>query len=137
MVVIDPSALAKYLLREESWEKVREVLEKNRVYSLNCAITEVANTIWRKVVIYKMETVEVAMKRVQLLQKLISNKVIELENEVKYLGKAVEIAFKNNISILEALYIAQAMELKIPLLTSSRKQFEIALKLGVNVNLIE
>lgn len=137
MVVIDPSALAKYLLREESWEKVRDVLEKNRVYSLNCAITEVANTIWRKVVIYKMETAEVAMKRVQLLQKLINNKVIELENEIKYLSKAVEIAFKNNISILEALYIAQAIELKIPLLTSSRKQFEIALKLGINVNLIE
>jgi predicted nucleic acid-binding protein len=40
--VIDSSAIAKFLLKEEGWWKVKEVLIE-KPYTLNLAVKEVAN----------------------------------------------------------------------------------------------
>jgi predicted nucleic acid-binding protein len=46
--VIDSSALAKFLLKEEGWRDLRNVvLEKP--YTLDLSIKEVANALWRRV----------------------------------------------------------------------------------------
>jgi len=98
VVVVDSSALARYILREEGWEKVRGFLEKDKVYSLFNAIIEVSNTVWRKAVVYRGEPEDISMKRLQLLQKLVESRVIEFENEIKYLGKAIDIAVAGSTS---------------------------------------
>lgn len=137
MVVVDSSALAKYILREEGWEKVRGFLEKDKVYSLFNAVIEVSNTVWRKAVVYRGEPEDISMKRLQLLQKLVESRVIEFENEIKYLGKAIDIAFRYGIPVAEALFIAQALELKETLVTCSKRQADTATKLGIDVVLID
>jgi predicted nucleic acid-binding protein len=45
VVIVNSSALAKYILREEGWEKVRGFLEKDKVYFLFNAVIEVSNTV--------------------------------------------------------------------------------------------
>jgi len=44
VIVIDASALAKFILREENWEKVYEILS-TEVVSVDHVVKEVANTI--------------------------------------------------------------------------------------------
>jgi predicted nucleic acid-binding protein len=56
-------------------------------------------------------------------------KNITLEPEVKYIDKAFNIALEKEISIYDALYIALAVDKKMPLLTLDRKQKNVASKL--------
>jgi predicted nucleic acid-binding protein len=60
-------------------------------------------------------------------------KNITLEPEVKYIDKAFNIALEKEISIYDALYIALAVDKKMPLLTLNKKQKNAALKLSVEV----
>jgi predicted nucleic acid-binding protein len=45
VIVIDASALAKFILREEGWERVYRILS-TRVISVDHIVKEVTNTIW-------------------------------------------------------------------------------------------
>jgi predicted nucleic acid-binding protein len=108
VIVIDASALAKFILREENWGKVYEILS-TEVISVDHVVKEVANTIWKHYSIYKACSLDVAIKRFQLLKKIIDEELVSLESELKYLDKAFEIATQNNIPVYDALYIAQAI----------------------------
>ncbi len=134
MIVIDASALAKYLLREEGWESIEEYLVKG-VYSVDHIVKEVANAIWKHVVIRRLATVDLGFKLFYALKKLADEGVIKLENQLTYLDKAMQIAFQYGITVYDALYIAQALK-HGELLTSDRKQAEIARMLGVKVYLV-
>lgn len=132
MIVIDASTLAKFILREENWERVYEVLSKETI-SVDHVVKEVANAIWKYYSIYKACSLDVAVKRFQLLRKIIDEELVSLESELKYLDKAFEIAAQNDISVYDALYIAQAITRSIPLATSDKRQADIAEKIKVQV----
>ena len=106
MIVIDASTLAKFVLREENWGRVYELLS-TEVISVDHVVKEVANTIWKYYTTYKACPLDVAIKRFQLLRKIIDEELVSLESELKYLDKAFEIATQNNIPVYDALYIAQ------------------------------
>jgi predicted nucleic acid-binding protein len=132
VIVIDASTLAKFILREKNWERVYEVLSKETI-SVDHVVKEVANAIWKHYSIYKACSLDVAVKRFQLLRKIIDEELVSLESELKYLDKAFEIAAQNNISVYDALYIAQAITRSIPLATSDKRQADIAEKIKVQV----
>ncbi|MCC6033190.1 MAG: type II toxin-antitoxin system VapC family toxin [Desulfurococcaceae archaeon] len=132
MIVIDASTLAKFILREKNWERVYEVLSKETI-SVDHVVKEVANAIWKHYSIYKACSLDVAVKRFQLLRKIIDEELVSLESELKYLDKAFEIAAQNDISVYDALYIAQAIARSIPLATSDKRQADIAEKIKVQV----
>ncbi len=48
MRVADSSAIVKYYVREPGWERAREIM-KEGVVTLNFAIIEIANALWRKI----------------------------------------------------------------------------------------
>ncbi|MEM1611366.1 MAG: type II toxin-antitoxin system VapC family toxin [Sulfolobales archaeon] len=48
MRVIDPSSLIKYFSREEGWDRVRDLM-RDGVITLDLAVKEVANALWKKV----------------------------------------------------------------------------------------
>ncbi|MCC6046020.1 MAG: type II toxin-antitoxin system VapC family toxin [Ignisphaera sp.] len=131
MIVIDASALAKFIFKEEGWERVYKILS-TRVISVDHIVKEVANAIWKHSSIHKTY-LDVALKEFQLLKKIIDEKLVLLESELKYLDKAFEIAIQNSIPVYDALYIAQAITHNIPLATSDKRQAEIAEKLKVQV----
>jgi len=131
VVVVDASALAKYILKEEGWREVRKLLEGGAV-SVDHVVKEISNAIWRKCAVLKLEDAEVAVKRYELLVELVRSGVVVLESELKYLEKAFRIAVENGVTVYDSLYIAQARELGAQLLTSDRKQAEVATKLGVS-----
>jgi predicted nucleic acid-binding protein len=132
VIVIDASTLAKFILREKNWERVYEVLSKETI-SVDHVVKEVANAIWKHYSIYKACSLDVAVKRFQLLRKIIDEELVSLESELKYLDKAFEIAAQNDISVYDALYIAQAIARSIPLATSDKRQADIAEKIKVQV----
>ncbi len=133
MIAIDASPLAKYVLREENWREVRNHL-LNEPCSLNLALAEVSNAIWKHSVLYGRISREQANKMFKALEKL--GEVVTFEPFEKYLENAVKIAMDRNITVYDALYIAQAKKIG-KLLTSDDKQRKIAEKLGIDVIFID
>ena len=109
----------------------REYLVKG-LYSVDHIIKEVANSIWKHTIIFKRFTIENCKDAYQVLNRLIKEEVILIEDQSKYLDKAMDIAIKNKISVYDSLYIAQSLKYG-ELLTSDETQGKIARKLGVKV----
>jgi predicted nucleic acid-binding protein len=133
--VIDSSTLAKFLLKEKGWERVRDIL-RERPYTLDLAIKEAANAIWRRTVLLKDIDVE---KALQILDSLLRMRkiVLEVDPQDLYLKQALKIAIDHGITIYDALFIAQALNRKAALATSDKQQCEIAFKLSIECIYIE
>ena len=134
MRVIDASAIAKYLLREEHWEQVRDQLAADPC-SLDLALAEAANTIWKHQVIYGRISDREASLLYKALQKLGAD-VLILESFVGYLTAAVELGVKEKLTIYDALYVAQAQKHGY-FVTSDEPQRTVAVNLGLEVVFIE
>ena len=134
MIVIDASAIAKYVLKEEHWEQVRDYLTAEP-RSLDLALAEVSNAIWKHQVIYRKISSSEATVLFKVLQKLGAD-VLILESFAGYLRGATEIAVKEKLTIYDALYIVQAQRYG-HFVTSDDFQRKIAVKLGLEVVFIE
>ena len=91
--------------------------------------------IWKDASTRKVIASEFAMRLYVLVERLVDSQVIILENELKHLKRALEIALKHDVTVCDALYIAQA-ENYGEILTSDEKQEEIARKLEIKVHKI-
>jgi len=113
VIVIDASALTKYILHEEGWEEVRSFIkDKGPLYSIDHLIKEVSNAIWKHHFLRRLVTLEDALKLYHGLNKLISTGVIIIEHEGKHLESAMKIALRHGIMVHDSLYIAQAQKLR-------------------------
>jgi len=75
MRVIDSSAIVKYLSREPGWERVRKVM-KEGILTLELAVIEIANALWKKVVRNGMGLEEVQ----KIMKAIVEAKFIPLES---------------------------------------------------------
>jgi len=129
VIVIDASVLAKYVLLEPGWERIEELLLKD-VVSLDYALAEVSNALWKHHVLYGRISREEFEKRV-LVVDAVPN-VVVLESGLQYLHHARSIALEHRITVYDALYVAQALKYG-KLATSDEEQGKIAERLGVEV----
>lgn len=72
-----------------------------------------------------------------MIKDLVEEEAIPNIDQEKFLTKAFTLAVNENITIYDAIFIVMAKELKTELITSDRKQMEIAVKNGVKVIFIE
>lgn len=134
MIVIDASSLVKYLLKEENWDKVGPYLRESTV-SVDYLVIEAANAIWKEYIIRKQITQSRALKAFQDLTN-IKNGVLTLEQFTKYIDDAFDTANKEQISVYDAVYIAQANKRRSALLTSDKNQRDAATSIGIEVKYI-
>ncbi len=128
--MVDASALAAFVLREEGWE----ALGKHLVYavSLDHVVKEVANAIWRAACLRGFLSREEARRAYDLLRRMLGKNIM-LEPELSYVEPALEISMSWGIPLYDALYLALASEKSLPLLTLDARQREVAVKLGLAV----
>jgi predicted nucleic acid-binding protein len=136
VIVIDASALAKYILKEPGWREINKLIAENDVVSVNLVLVEVANAIWKNTVVFRGDDVSTAYERYRLLKRLVSEGVIELEDEARFLDDALGIALETRLTIYDSLCLAQAQRRGAILLTSDKKQGEVAEKLGIRTMII-
>ncbi len=131
MRVIDSSSLVKFFSREKGWEKVAEVITEG-VMTLDLAIKEVASALWKKVLRGEMKE-EVA---INILSDLIKREAMLFVKQDDYLIEGFKIANRNKITVYDSLFIALAKLNNFELVTSDKKQYEIATKEGLEARLI-
>jgi Predicted nucleic acid-binding protein, contains PIN domain len=129
--VIDSSSLVKFFSKEEGWEKVAQTIEEG-VITLDLSIKEVANALWKKILIGEMNE-DLAIK---ILYDLLKSEAIIIVNQDDYLVEAFKIANRNKITIYDSLFIALAKSKNLELVTSDKKQYEIAKNEELNAHLI-
>jgi predicted nucleic acid-binding protein len=129
--VIDSSTIAKFLLKEEGWGKVKEIIIE-KPYTLDLALKEVANAIWRRTILLGNMNIEKAFVLLDDLLKL-KNTLLMVEEQDLYLNQAFRIAIENKIPIYDTLFITQAISKQAVLITSDENQYKIAQKLNVKV----
>ena len=127
--VIDSSAIAKFLLKEEGWLRVKGFLLE-KPYTLELAVEEVANAIWRRVMLLRDISVG---KAFIILNDLLELKkyLLVVEPQTPYLSQALKIAIENKVTVYDALFIAQALAKQAVLITSDKKQCKLAENLNV------
>jgi predicted nucleic acid-binding protein len=129
--VIDSSTIAKFLLKEEGWRKIKEIIIE-KPYTLDLAIKEVANAIWRRTILLGNMNIEKASVLLDDLLKL-KNTLLMVEEQDLYINQAFRIAIENKIPIYDTLFITQAISKQAILITSDENQYKIAQKLNVEV----
>jgi len=127
--VIDSSALAVFLLKEEGWKRMMEIL-REKPYTIELAVKEVANSIWKRAKLLKDIDENKALTILGDLLKL-RRTALRIEPQDIYLSQALEIALKNDAAVYDSLFIAQALAKKAILVTLDKKQAEIASRLGI------
>jgi predicted nucleic acid-binding protein len=130
--VIDSSVLTKYLLKEKDWEKIHEILLE-RPYTLDLAMKEVANAIWKRVFLLKDMDIKRAF---MILNDLFDMKLLRVEPQDNYLKLAFEIAINTGTALYDSLFIAQAFSKNAILITADKKQYKITSELGLTIILI-
>jgi len=128
--VVDSSALIAFFLREEGWRSIAKYMIQT--ISIDLALKEFYNALWKSVKIRKHISLDDVAKILNLLRSYIEKNML-IESEIKYLDKAFKIALDYNITVYDALYVAQALQHGKPLLTLDQKQREVARKLGINI----
>ncbi|MCS7385420.1 MAG: type II toxin-antitoxin system VapC family toxin [archaeon GB-1867-005] len=136
MIVIDASALVKYVLHEENWKDISHFIKNRKpIYSLDHIAKEVGNAIWKHCHLHKVINLEEAIKLYNRLMRLFQTRVIIIEREDEYLEAALKIAFRFGVTLYDSLYLVQAQKYG-ELITSDESQAEIANQLGIRVYLI-
>ncbi|RLF22223.1 MAG: PIN domain nuclease [Thermoprotei archaeon] len=136
MIVIDASSLAKYIIKEKGWLDVERYLLEEEVHTLDLALKEVVNVIWKQAILLHNISLEEAEEKYIALMKLVEGEVIALDDEMKYLKEAFETALDMKITIYDALYVVKAKADRAQLLTSDKRQHEVAQKLGIKAILV-
>ncbi|AAK42117.1 PilT protein domain protein [Sulfolobus islandicus Y.G.57.14] len=131
MRVIDSSSLVKFFSKEKGWEKVVEIISEG-VMTLDLSIKEVANSLWKKILLGEMKE-DVVIK---ILSDLLKREALLIVSQDEYLIEAFKIANRNKITVYDSLFIALAKSNNLELVTSDKKQYEVAIKEGVNTRLI-
>ncbi len=129
MIVVDASAVAAFILKEQGWERLIRYIKDSA--SVDHVVKEVANTIWkyfRRGLIGEDD----ARTRLKALMKL-TEKNIVLHNELTVIEEAFNIALRQRITVYDSLYIALAKNLNLPLLTLDNTLAQAAKAEGVKV----
>ncbi len=126
MRVIDSSVLVKYFSREKGWEKARKYIVEGAI-TLDLAIKELGNALWKKVLKNEMEA-EIA---IEIISDIIREKPMIIEDETKYLAEALKYSIENKITIYDALFIILAKNKNLELVTADKKQAKTADKTGI------
>jgi predicted nucleic acid-binding protein len=130
VIVVDASAITAFFLREEGWNRLAHHVRC--AVSVDHIVKEFYNAIWRALAIRKLISHEHAKKVLQLFKEYVEKSLV-LEPEERYVDKAFDIATEHGITVYDALYIAVALQRKLPLLTLDKRQGEVASKLGIAV----
>ena len=128
MRVIDASTIVKYVNREPNWREVEKYFLEGCI-TVDLAIKEVINSIWKRVLRGALSEED----GYKVFRGFIENLMVKIVNQENLLDNAFKIALKQKCTIYDAIYIALAKQEKLELITSDKKQKELAEKENIKI----
>ena len=131
MRVIDASSLAKYVNRESNWMEIEKYLIEGCI-TISLAVKEVVNSVWKRFLRKELDEGDAY----RLFKGFIDNLMVKIMDQEDLLDDAFKISLRHNCTIYDSLYIALAKKMNSELITSDKKQRDIAVKEGVRVYIL-
>ncbi|MEM4752797.1 MAG: type II toxin-antitoxin system VapC family toxin [Sulfolobales archaeon] len=94
--------------------------------TLDLAIYEVANAVWKEYYLLKKIKIETAYKLIELLSKIFN--ILDLHTIKGFEKEVMDIAVKEGVTVYDASYIYIATKNKLTLVTDDRKLMDVARK---------
>jgi predicted nucleic acid-binding protein len=133
--VIDPSALIQAYVREPQTEALLALLDQVpdgiELHIPEFCLVECANVLWKHARLHGMP-VEAAQKAVENLSEI----VMTIHPAPSYLLDALSVGLLHDLAVYDALYIAMAQKLQVPLITADARQRDVAALAGVPLKAI-
>jgi Predicted nucleic acid-binding protein, contains PIN domain len=117
--------LVKIITKEPGWENLEELLRGGE--TLDLALVEVSNAIWKKTVLLGMMKYEDSTIALKAVKELLPQLLV-VHKSVDFLQRAMEISLKEKLPIYDSLYIALAEDKGEKLITEDEKQYDVAIK---------
>ena len=133
-VVLDTTALLKYLLKEPGWEEIHRLLQEESCYVLTSAVLEVLECV---AMLEQRRAIPAGSgdTAIKAMTKLIDTGILKTLPDHRYAEQARELSTRLSIAPADALTIAAAREVGT-LATASIHQAATAKKLGIKTILI-
>ena len=132
--VIDPSALIQAYIEDEFSSNMQTVIAMTFeeppliLHTLDFGMTECLNIFWKRIVFH-----ELPLPNAQHALENLHNTPLTIHRSLTNHSDALVIGVNHHLPMYDALYIALAKQLDLPLLTADKKQADIATKESVSV----
>lgn len=133
--VIDPSALMQAYIKDTYTPQAKALLnsleadDAPELHLLEIGLAEAANVLWKHEVIFKAITPDYTRQVMGNLRAI----PLHLHLIESYLDDALNIGRLHHMAIYDALYIALAHELDVPLITADGRQEAVARQVGISI----
>lgn len=136
MYVIDASIFASVIVKDEFYDKAREIIKehrKNGLITVDIIYVEVANVLWKHVFAFKRIPVETFSKLKEIILPLIQNTVSKVYDSKDLIIRALDNAVKYGITVYDSLYVTLALETNSKLLTFDEELKKKLARLELNI----
>jgi predicted nucleic acid-binding protein len=129
--IVDASVAVKWFAKEERSNAAREVLNSGTLCAPEFVLLELFHALWNMARrgLFHIQDIEPSLRRAR-------DAFEDLAPQAVLLQKACELAQLHSHSIYDCLYIAHAQREQATLITADDKQFAIARKARVDVQLL-
>jgi len=129
VTVADSSLIAAFVLKEDEWRSYADHLK--RAHTVDHAIKEAANAIWKAYMRGLIEDRDVRAKFAALRELFSGNLIVYPEEQL--LDTAMEIAIRHKITLYDSLYLTLAIQNRLPLATLDKQQLKVAEELKIPI----
>ncbi len=129
MIIIDSSSLSKFANKEQDWEKVERKLADREVSTLDFAMLEIGNSIWKRVSKKEIPAENALSIYKEIVRSIFEDGlVILVPAESALLNDSLELAIREKITTYDSAFIELANKNKCELVTSDGKQRDTSKK---------
>lgn len=130
-MIVDASAAVPVLVDHPLAARARSVLVGSDLAAPALVLTETANTLWKYASRGGMEAEQInaGIRHIRA--------VIQTVPDESLLEQAVRLATANRHPVYDCLYLALALERRVPLATADRRMAALARQLAIETELIE
>lgn len=119
-IALDSSTVAALFFKDPMSERVEQAITNyDQLHTLDLAYAEVGNVAWKRVHLFKEDTIHVSKSLDMALQFIQDN--CDVSPCSNYLKEALTIAIDNGITIYDSLFLTLARHFKTRLLTVDEK----------------
>jgi len=129
VIIIDSSSLSKFANKEQDWEKVERKLADREVSTLDFAMLEIGNSIWKRVSKKEIPAENALSIYKEIVRSIFEDGlVILVPAESALLNDSLELAIREKITTYDSAFIELANKNKCELVTSDGKQRDTSKK---------
>jgi predicted nucleic acid-binding protein len=135
--IIDSSTLAKYANKEQNWEEIEKQLAGEKCFTLEFAMHEVGNSIWKRVLKKEIPKNDAFSVYREFVQAVFDGGIVELiPVDQGLLNESLELAIQESLTMYDSVFIELAHRNKSGLVTSDATQSDASKKHYPNMTVV-